>query len=582
MRSRWIVIGMLSSMVAACGGPDPTGVPSVDVAVVEVDPPAASLSVGDTIRLTAVVKDAAGEELPGVAVTWSTQTTGLASVVGVGAQGRVTVLGAGTAVITASAGGKTGRAELGVVNPLPSLSGLAPEVVWAGGPDFVLVVAGGGFVQGSRVHWNGVQRPTTFVGKSELRAVIPAAEIASPGSAQVTVVSPAPGGGTSEPHTVTVEEAPDPVGPPAEVVLDVDSLALMEGDTVRLTATVLDAEGRVVTGLFVGWTSTGPDVAPVDYAGGVTAIRPGSATVTAALQNGLSASIPVRVEADYPYDLIFTGWDGVDGSTLRFYELDLADPTRSAMRAGPDAESGAAVPSPDGLRVAYVLAMPGGLRRLMVADADGSDAVELHTTADVSCGGFTWSPDSERVAFSCRVIDNDPDVWVVDSDGTGLTNITDDHVGRQEGPSWSPVLAGGASRIAYAQFVNGEPQIWSMLPDGSDAKQITDGLDHQPAWSPDGTTIAFQRTGAAIFGDIWLVDADGGNERGLVGVYLSGAQSTPAWSPDGRLVAFVSAHQTYGTGSLVNRIYTVWADGSKLASRTAEGVHASAPAWRVR
>lgn len=581
MRGKWIVFGLLSSM-AACGGSDPTGVPGPDVAMVDVDPPTASLSVGDTIRLTAVARTAEGEPVTGVAVAWSTQTADLASVVGAGAKGRVTVLGAGTAVITASAGGKTGRAEIVVTNPVPSVAWVSPEVVEAGGPDFVLVVAGDRFVQGSRVLWNGIERPTTYVGRGELRAMIPAVEVESPGSAEVTVVSPAPGGGTSAARSVSIEESTDPVGPPATIRLDVDSLVVSEGDTVRLTATVLDAEGRVITGRFIGWTSSEPEVARVDYLGGVTGIRPGTVTLTATVAP-LSTSIPVRVWADYPYDLVFTGWDGVDPSTLRFFELDLADPTRSPVRLGPDAESGAAVPSPDGSRVAYLLAVPGGLRALMVADADGSDAVELHLSADVGCGWFTWSPDGGQLAFSCRIGDDDPDVWVVNADGTGLTNITATHVGRQESPSWSPLLAGGTSRIAYAQFVNGEPRIWTMKPDGSDAKQVTSGLDHQPAWSPDGTTIAFQRTGAAIFGDIWMVDADGGNERGLVGMNLAGAQSHPVWSPDGRLVAFVSAHETYGSGSLVNRVYTVWShDGSKLAARTPEGVPATTPGWRVR
>lgn len=490
MRAKWVVLGMLSSFAAACGASDPTGVPGT-VAVVEIDPPTASLSVGDTIRLTAVARDGNGKPVTGVTVSWAAQTSALASVIGAGAQARVTLLGAGTAIVTASAGGKTGRAEIDV-------------------------------------------------------------------------------------------EATTPVGPVATVEIDVDSVALAEGAAAQLGATARDAEGRIVTGRFVGWTSSDPEVALVDALGGVTGIRTGTVAVTAKV-DGVSASIPARVWADYPYELIFTGWDGVDGSTLRFYETDPADPTHLAVRAGPDAESAAAVPSPDGTRIAYLLALPGGLRALMVANADGSDAVELHSSPDVGCGSFAWSPGGERVAFACRIGDDDPDIWVVNADGTGLTNVTDAHPGRQETPSWSPVLGDGSSRIAYAQFVDGEPQIWTMKPDGRDAKQITSGLDHQPAWSPDGTTIAFQRTGAAIFGDLWLVDADGGNERGLVGVHLAGPQSSPAWSPDGRLLAFVSTHETYGSGApLTYRIYTVWPEGSKLAARTPETIQATAPAWRVR
>ncbi len=66
-----------------------------------------------------------------------------------------------------------------------------------GGPGFALTVNGTGFAPGSVVNWNGSARPTTFVRSTQLTAAIPAADIATASTAWITVVNPAPGGGTS-------------------------------------------------------------------------------------------------------------------------------------------------------------------------------------------------------------------------------------------------------------------------------------------------------------------------------------------------------------------------------------------------
>ena len=88
-----------------------------------------------------------------------------------------------------------------VVSPAPEpvASSLAPSGVAAGGPGFTLTVMGTGFVPSSVVQWGGVSRATTFVSSTELRAAIGMADIATAGTAQVTVATPSPGGGASAP-----------------------------------------------------------------------------------------------------------------------------------------------------------------------------------------------------------------------------------------------------------------------------------------------------------------------------------------------------------------------------------------------
>ena len=74
---------------------------------------------------------------------------------------------------------------------------LVPDATAPGGAAFTLTVNGTGFVSGSVVNWNGSPRATTFVSSTQLKAGISATDIATAGTASVTAVSPAPGGGTS-------------------------------------------------------------------------------------------------------------------------------------------------------------------------------------------------------------------------------------------------------------------------------------------------------------------------------------------------------------------------------------------------
>ncbi|MCU1243719.1 MAG: hypothetical protein JWO71_4445 [Candidatus Acidoferrum typicum] len=93
-------------------------------------------------------------------------------------------------------------------NPVPSISALSVSSVTAGGPAFVLGVQGSGFVPGSVLQWNGNPRATNFVSTTQLNANIPASDIAQSGTAQITVVNSAPGGGTSSSLTLTINPAP--------------------------------------------------------------------------------------------------------------------------------------------------------------------------------------------------------------------------------------------------------------------------------------------------------------------------------------------------------------------------------------
>jgi IPT/TIG domain len=135
---------------------------------------------------------------PGASIRWNGQTrsTVFVSTVQV------------TASITAGDIAVPGTASVTVVNPgsgssnalpfridpappsPPTLTHLAPPGRQAGGAGFPLTVSGSGFVSGATVRWNGQTRSTTFVSAAQLTADISAGDIASPGTADVTVLNP--------------------------------------------------------------------------------------------------------------------------------------------------------------------------------------------------------------------------------------------------------------------------------------------------------------------------------------------------------------------------------------------------------
>jgi hypothetical protein len=118
------------------------------------------------------------------------------------------VLNAGRVAVAvanpAPRGGTSDSLTFTISHPRPTVQELDPSAAFSGGDAFTLAVRGSGFSSESVVRWNGADRTTTFVSTSELRALILASDIVTPGSATVTVFTPVPGGGTSGPIIFTI------------------------------------------------------------------------------------------------------------------------------------------------------------------------------------------------------------------------------------------------------------------------------------------------------------------------------------------------------------------------------------------
>src|SRR5437870_4667759 len=179
-----------------------------------------NVAVGSTADRTFTVTNAGGGMLIGSAST-STSTSTPFSIVGgasyaLPAGASQTVIArfqpTAVAIVTGNvnftySGGSVSRGLTGTGTnpvPVPVLGALSPSSATAGGAAFTLTVNGTNFVASSVVRWNDSNRTTTFVSGTELRAAIPASDVALAGSAQITVFDFLPIGETSNALTFTI------------------------------------------------------------------------------------------------------------------------------------------------------------------------------------------------------------------------------------------------------------------------------------------------------------------------------------------------------------------------------------------
>ncbi len=121
----------------------------------------------------------------------------------------------------------------------------------------------------------------------------------------------------------------------------------------------------------------------------------------------------------------------------------------------------------------------GGDPVLYLANSDGTDVQKL----DMPDMGYVvdpaWSPNGQLLAFSWRRPSGNFDIYIMDIVNRQLVELTRD-AGRNERPSWAP----DGRHLVFESTRNGTRQIWSMLADGSEPRQLTfEGQNESPNWS---------------------------------------------------------------------------------------------------
>ena len=218
-------------------------------------------------------------------------------------------------------------------NPAPSVSSISPASTTAGGSAFTLTVNGSNFISSSTVKWNGNNRTTTYVSGTQLTAAITAADIATAGTTNVTVVNPAPGGGTSSAVTLAVN-APVPTLDslsPTSAVAGAAAFTLTVNGSGFLSSSAIRWNGNNRTTSYVSATQLTTPISAADIAAGQSAV----VTVTnPAPGGGTSAEVSFAINTPAPtvasispssaaagsagFTLTVNGGNFLPGSTLQW------------------------------------------------------------------------------------------------------------------------------------------------------------------------------------------------------------------------------------------------------------------------
>lgn len=288
------------ALIVACGGDDeaaPTEPPEPPVATtVSISPAAVDLSsLGETLQLTAAVVDQNSQTMAGAPVSWTISDNSVATV---SAGGLVTAVQNGSATVTAASGSAAGTASITVaqraarvdVSPdAHTFSALGDSVRLTGAP----VDANDNGVGDVTITWSSQDDAVATVDSDGL--------VTAAGNGTTSITAQA--GAASGAAAVAV----------SQVIVEMDvmpaAMTLFSlGDTIRLVATGVDANGHPGPAMAVTWISEHEAVATVDSTGLVTAVRTGStdvfATAAALLDSAgvtvaqLAAEVRVTPEVD--------------------------------------------------------------------------------------------------------------------------------------------------------------------------------------------------------------------------------------------------------------------------------------------
>ncbi|HEX9704673.1 MAG TPA: Ig-like domain-containing protein [Gemmatimonadales bacterium] len=281
--------GSYAIVVREAGGRADTSavtVTAVPVAAVIVSPGTASVGVGRTLQLTAVVRDGAGNDLTGRVVTWASGAAGIASVNG---SGLVTGVAAGTVTITGTSEGVSGTASVTVTTVPVATVTVSPATanVPSGSTVQLTAVArdaAGNTLTGRSFNWTSDNTNVATVNGSGRVTGVAA------GTVTITATSE----GVSGTASVTVTTVPV-----ASVVVSPATASVSTGLTVQLTAVARDAVGNTLAGRPFSWASDNTNVATVNGSGLVTGVAAGTVTITATSE-GVSGTASVTVTTAVP------------------------------------------------------------------------------------------------------------------------------------------------------------------------------------------------------------------------------------------------------------------------------------------
>ena len=195
-------------------------------------------------------------------------------------------------------------------------------------------------------------------------------------------------------------------------------------------------------------------------------------------------------------------------------------------------------------RIAFSLgeALPGGNpspSQIFSIRPDGSGLRQLtNVPAANTAASPAWSPDGRRIAFQSNV-GGAFQLWVMNADGSGQTQLLSDPGYAHYQPSWSPdgrklVFSRCFAALGFDAYCD----LATVNADGSRLRTVLAGnwIHARPRYSPDGSKIVFGSNRGGLLSAVWVINANGGGARRLTAPAVEAFW--PDWSPDGRHILF--------------------------------------------
>jgi len=155
---------------------------------------------------------------------------------------------------------------------------------------------------------------------------------------------------------------------------------------------------------------------------------------------------------------------------------------------------------------------------LYITRPDASDALELANLGSFYAN-WSWSPDASHLTFSVSGSEGQTDIHVVGVNGGNLINLTN-HPAEDREPVWRPISPSTSADRLIA-YIGSDENVWLIQEDGSGAKQLTeDGGYRLPQWSSEGRYLAVVRTASnqypTLVQEIWVIDINEMSKRRIV------------------------------------------------------------------